>query len=595
MTKTCPSCGFVSNTEARFCRMCGAMLPRASSEFGDGSVSPSASTVPLSNSRPTTDALSTHNTGSPDGARTGRIRREEMEEFLRRAGEAGEAAFADDAHEPSTANAERPLTIRVRPIESQPAQTDSQPLMTTTTESPSSSIAPSSSPAAPADVQPAPSSNVAVTAASSTVSAVVPSSSESAVTASSATVGAESATRKHSGGDAQTASRSSSRESARRPVEDRASRVRAGASVFAVIAVLVAAGVVLAWYAVHRLQRRAPAPAASTAASTANAPATEAARQSAAAKLAEADQLIAAGRESEAVARLREAAALDPANAEPHRRLARLLLSEGARRTAIEELRAVVRIAPTDANSWRDLAAAQSSEGLYADAAESYHALFGISADAARDDRTQLLYADALRLSGRTQEAQSFYKRLASSPVAEVARASRQRLAQLASANDNETKNANLNANAARGALATPTVAPSNTARDARANAEAAHTTDANKSTAAVQARPTPATLPVAASSKEHFARGVELWRTNRAAALTELGTAAQKGNADASYYLGLNLAEGRDPRALKRAQLIAALTYFQRARHGRFASEARRYEDSLGKEYDRRRAGREP
>lgn len=360
----------------------------------------------------------------------------------------------------------------------------------------------------------------------------------------------------------------------------------AGAAVFGVIAVLVCAGVVVAWYAVHRL-RRAPVTETTTAVPAASAPTTEEARQSAGAKLAEAEQLIASGRESEAVARLREAAALDPANAEPHRRLARLLLAEGARRTAIEELRAVVRIDPNDATGWRDLAAAQSAEGLHADAAESYRSLFGTSGEAARDDHLQLLYADALRLSGRTSEAQSLYKRLASSRVAEVARASRQRLTP---ANDNEEAN---NANSARVA-ATPNVASNNSAaRDSRASTEAARATDANKAQA--EARPTPATLPVAAPAKDHFERGVELWRTNRSAALTEMGTAAQGGNPDASYYLGLNLAEGRDPRALKRAELVAALTYFQRARHGRFASEARRYEDTLGREYDRRRASGEP
>ncbi|MFL6229525.1 MAG: tetratricopeptide repeat protein [Pyrinomonadaceae bacterium] len=582
MTKTCPSCGFVSNSEARFCRMCGALLPRAANEFGgDDAVSPSASTVPLAGSRPTTGALSPHDTGSPERPHTSRLMGGEMAEFLRRAGEAGDAAFGDG--EQAAADGERPLTIRVRPIHSPLAATNEPPQ-----QAPSSIVTPSnpSLDAAPDDdddatiVPPVEATHTQ----SSTATTAAPSSIASAVATPSAAVDGSGAAVKRAGGDARPTVRTKS--DVRRPTEDRALRIWGGAAVFGVIALLVAVGVVGVWYAVHNL-RRAPA-AEPTAATAPAAPTTEEARQSAAARLAEAEQLIAAGSESEAVAKLREAAVLDPSNAEPHRRLARLLLKEGARRTAIEELRAVVRLDANDADGWRALASAQSAEGSHADAAESYHTLFGVSAEAARDDRTQLLYADALRLSGRASEAQALYKRLAASSIAEVARQSRQHLSTADEAGAAKNADANLNANGAREAALIN--ASNDAGREGHAGAEAARATDANKS--AAEARPTPATLPVAASSKDHFERGVELWRMNRRAALTEMGTAAQKGNADASYYLGLNLAEGRDPRALKRAELVAALTYFQRARRSRFAAEARHYEDSLGREYDRRRAG---
>src|SRR5436309_44849 len=96
----------------------------------------------------------------------------------------------------------------------------------------------------------------------------------------------------------------------------------------------------------------------------------------------------------------------------------------------------------------------------------------------------------------------------------------------------------------------------------------------------ASQPRTSPTTLPVDASPRDHYERGVQLWHTNRAAALVELGAASQHGNADADYYLGLNLAEGREPRALKRGELVAALGYFQSARRGHFSADARRYED---------------
>ena len=80
------------------------------------------------------------------------------------------------------------------------------------------------------------------------------------------------------------------------------------------------------------------------------------------------------------------------------------------------------------------------------------------------------------------------------------------------------------------------------------------------------------------------------LWPQNRAAAVAEFRVAANKGNPDAFYYLGLSIAENKDPSDLKRPELLAALEYFQRARPGKFGAQAQRYENQLGREYDRRR-----
>ena len=88
----------------------------------------------------------------------------------------------------------------------------------------------------------------------------------------------------------------------------------------------------------------------------------------------------------------------------------------------------------------------------------------------------------------------------------------------------------------------------------------------------------------------ELFERGVRLWQSNRSAAISDFAAAAQAGNSEANYYLGLNLVEGREARSLRRGQLVAALNYFQRARRGRHSTEARRREEELGREYDRRR-----
>ncbi|OLE51939.1 MAG: hypothetical protein AUG51_20300 [Acidobacteria bacterium 13_1_20CM_3_53_8] len=94
---------------------------------------------------------------------------------------------------------------------------------------------------------------------------------------------------------------------------------------------------------------------------------------------------------------------------------------------------------------------------------------------------------------------------------------------------------------------------------------------------------------PAAAVAADHYKRGVELWGQNRQAAIAEFRVAAQS-NPDAYYYLGLNLVEGHDPRTLQRAELVAALQYFQLAQRGAHRAEAAQYAERLGHEYDRRR-----
>lgn len=537
--------------------MCGALLSRPN-DAGDASVSPHASTVPLTGIDPATDSLSPHDTGSPNPPRTSDLRRGEIDELLLRLSDAespsttGDASqFApvgDNTRADQTIDDSRPLSIRVRPIERDGASTEGA-------RNSSLDANPDSNPSA---------------------GLAVASVDDAASKTSPATAPVAFAVAKPSGEIARP----------RRSREARAMRPWAGAAIFCVLALVVATGVVLAWYALHRL-RNASSANASTA-SVATTPGAVDAKQAVASKLKEADELIAAGRADEATARLREASTLDPADAEPHRRLARLLLTGGSRRTAIEELQAVTRLAPEDAAAWRDLAAAQSAEGDYAAAAGSYHTLFGLANDATADDHLQLAYADALRLSGRTREAQSLYKRLANSRVGEVARASRQ---QLSDANANESKNENTNSNANANVNRTQTAgANANSSNGAAHEARPAETPRASDAGGvAAQPRTSP-TLPVDASARDHYERGLQLWHTNRAAALVEFGAASQHGNADADYYLGLNLAEGREPRALKHGELVAALTYFQRARRSRFSADARRYEDALVKEYDLRR-----
>ncbi|HZG50872.1 MAG TPA: hypothetical protein VEZ40_01940, partial [Pyrinomonadaceae bacterium] len=91
-------------------------------------------------------------------------------------------------------------------------------------------------------------------------------------------------------------------------------------------------------------------------------------------------------------------------------------------------------------------------------------------------------------------------------------------------------------------------------------------------------------------SPSDQYQRGVALWATNRPAAIAEFRAAAGRGNSDANYYLGLSIAEGRDPRTLKRAELVAAIVHFGRARRGKFRGQSVVYEEQLGRELDRRR-----
>lgn len=60
--------------------------------------------------------------------------------------------------------------------------------------------------------------------------------------------------------------------------------------------------------------------------------------------------------------------------------------------------------------------------------------------------------------------------------------------------------------------------------------------------------------------------------------------------DADAYYFMGLNMLNGREPKKLSDGELTAALNYFLRAQGGAHGAEARKYADRLGKEFDRRR-----
>ena len=194
-----------------------------------------------------------------------------------------------------------------------------------------------------------------------------------------------------------------------------------------------------------------------------------------------------------------------------------------------------------------------------------------------RDANDLLSYAKALRLTGRSDEARAVYQRLATSPLADIATAARQRLAELPQA------------------LPTPTVQPTRDASQAQTQSTdvSARTDIASAPTPQATPPPAPTAQPTPQSARqaspdERYRRGVELWGQNRGAALAEFRAAAGGGNLDAHYYVGLSYVEGKDLRTLSRTELVAALRNFQVAQRGSHGAQARRYVQQLEKEYDR-------
>jgi len=556
MTKSCPGCEMLAPSDARFCRHCGALLQRA----GTPGVSPVAATVPLSEQNTTEEIVANPTPLSP-AAHTSEVTREEMNDLWHRAqaeeGANGKAnqtnerlqSSAHSAQVASSANAAdnfQPESAHHSASADDPEQTQiTIPVRPFTVRDLSAEVAAAhaawskSAPqfnAAPQQVKPSPAATLPQRAASVASPAA------------------------HS-------------------TEARAFRVWLG---LAGLFIIVVCGVVGAlWFNSRQWGAPATVTSAPSAAEGESAPAGSDPKQLATAKLIEADALLASGNLLEATALLREAAALDPANAEPRRRLARLLLAGGARRQGIEELRAVTRLDPVDTESWRSLAATQLAEGLYADATQTYRAFSEAQPAAFAQDAVQLSYADALRLAGRAAEARPIYRRLSSSSDAEVARASRQHIEQLTPP---------ATAIAAERNRTQPDDADAASAEANRPPESVSLPPPMPKPSAAREEVATPA-RPESVSPGEHYQRGASLWATNRAAAITEFRAAAEGGNADASYYLGLSLVEGRDPRDLKRADLVAALVHFGRARKSRFRAPAATYEEQLGRELDRRRS----
>lgn len=126
-----------------------------------------------------------------------------------------------------------------------------------------------------------------------------------------------------------------------------------------------------------------------------------------------------------------------------------------------------------------------------------------------------------------------------------------------------------------------PSVKPSveaQAAREERARLER----ERKAETPAPLVSPTPAPSPAAAAQASPTP-------TPSPAANATNGTQPQpQGTSDAFYFQAVNLVNGREPRTLKRAELLRAIQLFQNVTSGAHAAEAARQASRLGKELDR-------
>lgn len=329
MSRACPNCGTSAAPEARFCRLCGAPLKAAITKGTP--VSPRAKTIPLSDEGRTTRSLSgtEGGTGSPDTHKVGRA---EMESILRR---------------PS------------QPIASEQGTQDSADV------SESSSYAAPATSALPAiiDAQAATESQLAATRAAGAGETEAQPKEPSAVDAAAA----------------QKRAQPSRGEKKRGPSARRIWQVVALAFLF----VAVGAGVLAIYYSRQASTRDSNNPAQPISISDQQRLVEE--------KLKEAEGLLAQGKYTDAIARLRYIIKLDASNHKAHRMLAEALESTGNVNEAIDEYAMAVRLEPGD-------------------------------------EETQVRYADALRRVGRTDEARDIYQKLSTSNREEVARNAKEQL-----------------------------------------------------------------------------------------------------------------------------------------------------------------------
>ncbi|HEY0174424.1 MAG TPA: tetratricopeptide repeat protein [Pyrinomonadaceae bacterium] len=587
MQNTCPSCGAETFPGARFCRRCGAAVGGGVGETGD--VSPNAATVPLAAEQVrTTDGLAPND--ERVAPQTSRVSLAEMERLLRAQDEAHAAPTPPHGADPeATLAARNPAATRP---DFDPADYDEELTITVprtaearetgdfeTTADFEATLLSDLEATRPASSTSTASGRVmrGTTADELESAAPTPAGSWTHGEAAAADGNGEASDGSgvaHVGGPPINSAPVNSAPVKTAPGARPKRGWTAVVAVVAIVAVVAGGG---AWLAFRLFYR--PAVIDVPTQPAAPPPASDAARQQFDQKLAESESLLAAGDIQGAMARLREANEIDPANWRARRRLGDLLFESGARRAAIEEYRAATRNAPDDFEAWRRLAIMQQEEGLDRDAVESFRRFIALTGgEAAVDPNDLFAYAVVLRRSGLMDEARALFQRLASSSDARVAGSARTALDELARAQPTPVP------------TQVPGAQPSPTP-----GVEMVSVTQPAAPPAPAQPTPPPPTPtpapPAPAAPAERYGRGVQLWSSNRGAALDEFRAAAAGGSLDAHYYLGLAYVEGRNAGSLKRAEVVAALQHFQLAqRGGQHASQARGYAQQLEKEFDRLR-----
>lgn len=342
MSRPCPNCGTACAMEARFCRLCGTPLKPAVT--GGELVSPGAKTAPLTDEGRTTHGLSTED-GSASAAETARVRRAEMESILRR-------------HVPA-------------PAASPPA---APPLQR---EANSEAFADETTVAAPI-------TTALATGADGSSSSRSASEDSYAAQAARASNGSQAeGGAKADGADVKEGRASGPSAAGRRMARPRGVLKLAG---LALVGLAVGAGAIILYYS------RSSVANDSSSSNSASAPAsTSDPKRLMEERLSEAEALLAEGKVSEAISRLRQAIRVEPSSARAHRLLAEALERTGAVNEAIDEYRVAAQLDPAN-------------------------------------EEIQLRYADALRRVGRTDEAREIYQRLSASSSAEVARGAKEQL-----------------------------------------------------------------------------------------------------------------------------------------------------------------------
>lgn len=329
----------------------------------------------------------------------------------------------------------------------------------------------------------------------------------------------------------------------------------------------------------------------------------------------EAEKLIAAQDFDAGVARLREAVQLDERNARAQLQLGTALERTGKRNEAIFFYEATAALTPNDPLVWRQLAGAQLAENRFADAVQSYRRLFALTANNAageavngvvpaslpNDETLRFRYAEALRGAGETAQARELFAQLVASITPAIKSAAQAQLALINNSGDafaqaTDTDGLLIGANTDQEISTQTSPSEGVTAASSRDVTIAANADDgvSIKPTSTRSSNTaTPNTAERRLTAQERYERAVNLYSSNRASALTEFSAVAD-AMPDAHYYLGLARTEGIAPRAMHRAELLAALTHFQIAaqRGTRHAAQAAARAEQLGLEYDRRRKG---